>query len=174
MGLTAQEQIAPDPHLNVLVTTVDQMPEPVSQDAGYDGLGLTLTLSGLVISGKLIPAWQWHREVHGQVRRAAQRAGAGDEESDRGFALMFKTLAEVMVSDRDELQRVQDLVDQMPEEYRGEFEDEDFPGFIHLRDARVLDLSRANALPPEGMHWRGRLSEIAGWSVGVLHQTPTK
>ena len=44
---------------------------------------------------------------------------------------------------------------------------EDRTTHIHLSDARVL-ASGVSPLPPGGMHWRGRLSEVSGWSFGHL------
>ena len=51
--------------------------------------------------------------------------------------------------------------------YRRVLAREDRTTHIHLSDARVL-ASGVSPLPPGGMHWRGRLSEVSGWSFGHL------
>jgi hypothetical protein len=40
-----------------------------------------------------------------------------------------------------------------------------------VMEARVF-ASTGAALPGSGMHWRGRLSAVLGWSFGLLEPTP--
>lgn len=43
------------------------------------------------------------------------------------------------------------------------------PTFIHLENAQVWAPGIATPIPSNGgVWWRGRLSEVAGWSLGVL------
>ena len=44
-------------------------------------------------------------------------------------------------------------------------------GFPPLDQARVV-AAGVSPLPAAGMHWRGRLSEISGWSFGHLGVEP--
>ncbi|MFA6560536.1 MAG: hypothetical protein WCV00_01345 [Verrucomicrobiia bacterium] len=46
-------------------------------------------------------------------------------------------------------------------------EDSALPEFVHLRNARFFVPGQL-PIPQEGVYWRGRLSEIAGYSFGVF------
>ena len=52
-----------DPALETVVAAINDLPE--AQD---DGPGVVLTLGGLVISGTVIPDWQWFDEVEHAAR----------------------------------------------------------------------------------------------------------
>jgi hypothetical protein len=48
---------------------------------------------------------------------------------------------------------------------------EDRTTYIHLREACVV-AAGVSPLPVAGMYWRGRLSEVSGWSFGHLGAEP--
>jgi hypothetical protein len=51
------------------------------------------------------------------------------------------------------------------------FAQEDRNTYIHVREARVI-APGVSPLPVAGMHWRGRMSEVSGWSIGHLGAEP--
>lgn len=152
-------ELAPDGVLQVIVSTVNNLEERTES-----GTGLVLTVKGVVISGELIPAWQWHEELEQGIRDAHVRAGQDPEHA--GFAELFKLAAESTRQRRDE-QRALEELDQLPQRYRDLIGQEERTQFIHLRDARVFSPGNAG-LPGNGLLWRGRLSEVSGWSFGKL------
>jgi hypothetical protein len=54
-----------------------------------------------------------------------------------------------------------------PTRYRHLVARQDQTTYIHLTQARIV-AAGVSPLPVAGMHWRGRLSEVSGWSFGHL------
>lgn len=104
-------------------------------------LSITLTTPSGVITGKLIPNWRWFEEQDLKIRQLTQ--------SDKpiGLGVMFARHAAAF---------------QPPDREHNSSK----VGFIHLKEARVI--SGTALLPVEGMHWRGMLSHVSGWSLGEL------
>ncbi len=48
---------------------------------------------------------------------------------------------------------------------------DDRTSYIHLRETLVV-AAGTGSLPVAEMHWRGRLSEVSGWSFGHLGAGP--
>lgn len=107
-------------------------------DAGL-GVSLTLTLPGGVVTGMLVGRTQWL----GLFREALTATG------ETGAAIGSQI-------EQAWLKRMDD-------------EDTTLPyGFVHLQGAKFLLGSSQHSLVPhnEGLLWRGRLSEVSGWSLG--------
>lgn len=124
-----------DDALRLLVAAVNAQKEPA------DGIGVTLTIPTGVISGLLIPNWQWMNEQDMRIRQATRA------EEPTGVGYIFSEFAE-MYRPKD-----------------GEF-DSDAVTYIHLKKAQIITSS--GAFPTEGIHWRGLLTHVSGWSFGVL------
>jgi hypothetical protein len=156
-----------DRALETVVGAIDALTE--IQD---DGPGVVLTLGGLVISGTVIPDWQWFDEVEHAARAAfVVHTGGSVDDEHGGWARLFNGAAESLAQARDEHRAAREATERLPERFRRFVAQEDRTHYIHLRDARVI---AAGASPPPvvGMHWRGRLSEVAGWSFGHLGAEP--
>jgi hypothetical protein len=147
-----------------LVAVIDALPS-----ARSDGPGVTLTLSGLVVSGRVIPQWQWFDEVEHASRAAfTVHTGGSIDDEHGGWANLFKADHESAVTDRDEYLKVEATIRSLPERYRRRIAQRERPHFIHLSGTRVFAADAAHPLPAGGMHWRGRLSQVSGWSFGLI------
>ena len=156
-----------DETLANLVEVIDRMSPPKSE-----GPGVILTLSGLVVSGRVIPHWQWFDEVEHASRAAfTVHTGGSIDDQHGGWAGLFKGVSESLRQDRDAYAAARDAVQALSERHQRRLADIDPTWFIHLRDARVFSPGGAG-LPGNGMHWRGRLSEVSGWSFGLLEAAP--
>lgn len=130
----------PDEALSIIVGMVNDA--TVRVESCYE---FALTVSGVLISGELIPAWQWHEDLAEQHR---------SQTDPSALEQLFDAYTARARSQATENSAVADLTD-----------DEPAPNFIHLRGAQIFVSTRA--IPTTtGMHWRGRLSEVSGWSIG--------
>src|SRR6478752_8810676 len=150
-----------DRALEVVVSEINSLAE--RQDGGP---GVVLTVGGLVIAGTIIPDWQWFDEVEHAARAAftVHSGGSIDDESG-GWARLFRGVSESLARERDEHAAARNAVGGLAVRYRRLLAGEDRTSYIHLSDARVL-LPAGSSLSTAGMHWRGRLSEVSGWSFG--------
>jgi hypothetical protein len=134
----------PDDVLARYVETVNQALEPVS-----GGSAVTLTVRGVVITGELIPNWQWFDEV-------AQLPG-GHDASCFELASALKEHARVT----SEAAQARSAGAELTDEQRAALGTR--TAYIHLKNVRLLT-------PAPGGHrahyWRGRLSDVSGWSIG--------
>lgn len=119
-------------------------------------VSITLTVGGLVVSGDLVPAWVWLREVRELLGGAS---GTGVD----GMAKVFGMFADDALGDVLIRDATGDL-----EEVAGPAPDADadgrLPTSIHLARARVLGAHHSQELA--GGLWRGRLSHVSGWTFG--------
>src|SRR5436190_564157 len=70
-----------------------------------DGPGVVLTVGGVVVSGTVIPDWQWFDEVEHAARAAFTVHTSGSIDNERGgWARLFKGGSESLVKERDERQ----------------------------------------------------------------------
>jgi hypothetical protein len=130
-----------DSQLRVLVDVVNDLPDDTR-------IGITLTAQGLVISGFLIPASLWQR----------QRAGIAGV-----IAPLFSGLAA-----KHEAKRAANNTSR--DDGRDRDTDADLPAsFIHLVNARIY--TGSDGFPLNGLAWRGRLSQVTGWSLGVFEKS---
>jgi hypothetical protein len=132
-----------------------------------DGPGVVLTVGGLVVSGTVIPDWQWFDEVEHAARAGfVVHTGGSIDDEHGGWARLFRGVAESLVHARDEHRAAQEATDRLPDRYQRLVAQEGRTDYIHLREAVIA--AGGSSPPLEGMHWRGRLSEVSGWSFGHL------
>src|SRR5919106_677457 len=137
-----------------------------------DGPGVVLTLGGLVVSGTVIPDWQWFDEVEHAARAAfVVHTGGSIDDEHGGWASLFEGVAESLVQARDEHRAAREATEHLPDRYTRLIAQADRNTYIHLRGARVV-AAGVSPLPVAGMNWRGRLSEVSGWSFGHLGAEP--
>jgi hypothetical protein len=157
-----------DQALQAVVRTIDALTEP--QDGGP---GVVLTLGGLVVNGTIIPSWQWFHEIEHSARAAfVVHAGGSIDDEHGGWARLFKGAAESVAKDHAELRAALQATEGLPDRYRHLVAQQDQTVYIHLTEARIV-AAGVSPLPAAGMHWRGRLSEISGWSFGHLGVEPS-
>ena len=153
-----------DRALEVVVSEINRLVE--RQDGGPP---VVHTVGGLVIGGTIIPDWQWFDEVEHAARAGfTVHTGGSIDDEHGGWARLFRGVSESLVRDHEEHRAVQNVVGGLSERYRRLLAQEDRTSYIHLNNARVL----APGVGPlqGGMHWRGRLSEVSGWSFGHLDE----
>ena len=152
-----------DQALEAVVGAINALTE---RQAG--GPGLVLTLGGLVVSGTIIPDWQWFDEVEHAARAAfVVHLGGSIDDEHGGWARLFKGAAESLAKDHAERRAARQVIEGLPDRYQRLLTQQDRISYIHLTEARVV-APGVSPLPAAGMHWRGRLSEISGWSFGHL------
>jgi hypothetical protein len=155
-----------DPVLEMVVGEINSLSE--LQDGGPP---VVLTLGGSVVSGTIIPDWQWFDEVEHATRAGfTVHTGGSIDDEHGGWARLLRGVSESLVRDREEHRAVQSVVGGLAERYRRLLAQEDRTSYIHLSGARVF-VPGGGPPPPGGVHWRGRLSEISGWSFGHLGET---
>ena len=96
--------------------------------------------------------------------------GAIDDEHG-GWARLFRGVAESLVQARDDHRAAREATERLSDRYQRLLAQDERNDYIHLREARVV-AAGASSLPVAGMHWRGRLSEVSGWSFGHLRPEP--
>lgn len=110
----------------------------VANDAGIS-MGITLYVSGAVVSGTLIGG--------GHFFELMKEAVEGDNVNPKikeGFGGMFDSYAKIYTA---------------PPEIRSA------PSFIHLMGAKVF-MPGQPPMPTAGMLWRGRITSVSGFSLG--------
>ncbi len=153
-----------DQALETVVAAINALP-----DLQDDGPGVVLTLGGLVISGTVIPDWQWFDEVEHAARAGfVVHTGGSIDNEHGGWARLFRGVAESLAQARDEHRAARESTDRLSDRYQRLVGQEDRTNYIHLRDAVIA--AGVSSAPVAGMHWRGRLSEISGWSFGHLRR----
>lgn len=152
-----------DPALSLMVNTVNELTERQE-----DGPGVTLTVQGLIVTGMVIPDWQWFEDVEHQCHDVRRASGASADTTDDGRALLFKTLRDELVEIRAQAKIVAAVTEDLPLRYQQALFNIDRTVYIHLRDARAIPTGSATPIPTsDGIHWRGKLAEVSGWSFGV-------
>lgn len=121
-----------------------------------EGQPLTLYVNGAVVSGWLIPNWQWFQE------QADILQGDGVD--------FLKKLAEKSLADARQVRAIFDKLGDLTDDEQAIL-DERLPQFIYLKAAHPF-----LALPVssrEGIYWRGRLSSVDAWAIGILRVSLT-
>jgi hypothetical protein len=154
-----------DPVLSLLVSGINNLEE--RQD---EGAGITLTVQGLVVSGRIIPNWQWFGDLEQQNGdHAAHPAGKSDDPGGDSGDPAFKSLKDELIEMRTQAKIADELAEGLPLRYRQALLGVDRTEYIHLRDARAFPTSSAHPIPTTGgTHWRGKLADVSGWSFGML------
>lgn len=113
-------------------------------------VGLTLAVKGLLISGTAISWRDYYKGTAGYIRDATR----GSE--SEGVADSIASIFDALVEGQEKLEAEDPTAKDAP------------PNFIHLKQARVF--TGADPIPREqGMWWRGRLSEVDGFTVGNVN-----
>lgn len=123
---------ASDPFLNILVQAAE----------GGMEAGLTLHVSGVVVSGRMVSMARYLAEMSALI-------GQSNTALAEGFAELAAGLPDPVSADLA-------FMDQMPT-----------LDFIHLSGARIHAAGTMLADHPP-MLWRGRLDHVSGWSLGTL------
>jgi hypothetical protein len=135
---------SPDRVLDTYVAQMDRLTEPVDP-----GVALSLTVHGLLVSGELIPQWQWFAEVSEMTNNEdAFYTGMAEHVKEQA------DLAHAAVKLRDtggEVTHRQYTALMAPTSY------------IHLRNARIHSPDHAGR---GSCLWRGRLCDVSGWTPG--------
>jgi hypothetical protein len=135
----------PDSVLGMYVAQMDRLAEAVDP-----GVSLSLTVHGLLVSGELIPQWQWFIEVSElndhedafytgmaeHVKEQSDLAHGAIKLRDSGGEVTHRQHNALMTATR----------------------------YIHLRNARIHSPDRAAEEP---CLWRGRLCDVSGWTPGA-------
>ncbi|MBF9131691.1 hypothetical protein I0C86_22375 [Plantactinospora sp. S1510] len=109
-------------------------------------IGVTLNVSGGIVTGTVIGRDRWFRELGDFVEASTDTPEA-------------RSLADYLGELMSGIAKPDDDDDQVVATLRY--------GYIHLVNARYVSGSRV--MPSQGSTlWRGRLSEIAGFSIGIL------
>ncbi|MBU8895358.1 hypothetical protein DRW03_14945 [Corallococcus sp. H22C18031201] len=111
-------------------------------------VGITLTVGGTQVSGELVSGAEFIKNFGSTFSGALKRAGAGDAAAS--LQAKYETMA-AQVYDAKKAESAHEPLT-----------------FIHLRDARIVGPN--GVLQPPQIWWRGRLSEVQGWSLGVLNK----
>lgn len=128
-----------DHFLRFLVTVMDNTDLEV---------GVTLNVGSVLVSGLLVGYDKYVEGVVSQLRKAG-----GDKEANMFVEEIFRRYAEVYNSDVEG-------DDPTPQPDMDTI-------YIHLAEARFFAPGSA-PLPVEGVWWRGRLSEVQGFTLGTL------
>jgi hypothetical protein len=107
--------------------------------------GVTLQVSGLLVSGYLVSGKAYFEAVGEQIiRGVAQNAALAEQ-----MRKMFSTFESAYPNDPGQ-------------------KDRPVPQFVHLQNARFYSTDATPVPSNEGVWWRGRISEISGIVIGIL------
>jgi hypothetical protein len=134
------EPSAPDFLLAALVRNLN---EGRDSNASF---GVTLLVHGAVLTGELVGGgayFEWMADVFD----ASVREATGEEPSPKSLAAYVRNVGS--------------------SDY-GEDADTGTLTYLHLRNAQVYQSGFGAAVPTPGTWWRGRLTSVDGWMLGIL------
>lgn len=102
-------------------------------------IGISLTVSGGTITGMLISGKEYFSRLGAQITEG----WSGSQENKDQMGRFFSAPSIVYESEPQRL-----------------------PGYIHLTGAKLVHAS--DFIPTDGMLWRGRLSEVSGFTIGMM------
>ena len=137
--------VMPDRFLLTLINIVDA--------DGELEVGITLYVSGVIVSGLLISARRYFELLNEAVQTDGSQEGAGLREA------LGDALTDVGESYRAAGLNIEAEAGQVALELL-------LTSYIHMRNAEVHAPGGPGHLAPA--LWRGRLSHVSGWSLGVL------
>lgn len=120
-------------------------------------LAVTLASNGFMISGNLIPNWQWFEEQADELR-----VNGSD---DDGSGSLFRSAAEQLKQHRDDTYVSDEVMQKLTPEHAAAVLDVPSIRYIHLKDARAYS-GENTGIPANGMLWRGKIADISGWTIG--------
>ena len=135
----------PDSVLGTYVAQMDRLTKPVDP-----GVPLSLTVHGLLITGDLIPQWQWFAEV-----------SELDDYQDAFYTGMAEHMKEQSDLAHDAI-RVRDVGGEVTHRQMSALMAP--TKYIHLRNTRIYS---PDSKPGSGRLWRGRLCDVSGWTPGA-------
>jgi hypothetical protein len=141
--------VLPDRFLMTLVELVN--------DAGELEIGMTLHVSGVIVSGLLISDRRYFELLNEAVQPGGSQESAGLREA-LGDALTDQAESDRAAEFSTETDSEQAALELF------------LTSYIHMRNAEVHAPGGPGRLAPA--LWRGRLSHVSGWSVGVLGGRP--
>ncbi|HVL51921.1 MAG TPA: hypothetical protein VM754_10530 [Actinomycetota bacterium] len=148
----AEDFLERDWLLTVLVDSVNK--------AGFS-FGITLNISGGLVSGWVVSGNEY---FHGIANVLEEAGGEVFAQVMRQVAVQRYPMFQPGSDEPEPQQASQD-------DDNEDLEDTDYRsvGYIHLRDARFF--YGGNAIPGnQGVWWRGKLSEVVGFTYGLLAQ----
>ena len=107
--------------------------------------GVTLNVGGFLVSGYTASG----KDFFDAVGRMMGQSFANNTEVGASVEQYFKRFGEIYV-------------------FEGSDEERELPGMIHLKDARYFHHSGKPIPSNQSLWWRGRLSSVAGFSMGNL------
>lgn len=113
---------------------------------GTFGISISLHVAGFVVSGTLISGKQYFTELGAYVGNALSYS----PEMAAVFQEYFAQPA-TLIYDQNEAQRPLGP-----------------PTFIHLKDARFFRSGSQTPFPEQGVLWRGKLVDVAGFFIGSM------
>lgn len=116
-------------------------------------LSINLNVGGTVISGMLIGGKTYFEEVSRAFTSAF--VDSTEEERMKIHEAMFQPYIDLYVERDDEGKPDPNMMN---------------PQYIHLRNARIFQAGQP-PFPANGMLWRGRLTAVEGFSLGVMTHT---
>jgi hypothetical protein len=133
--------------------------------AGAAAFGVTLCVKGIMVSGVIASGRDYFNNFAQNV--AASLPPDTEEGTRKNFHTYFARYGEIYPARDDAEGSAKGAND------AGADEDDDakpLPEFIHLRNARIFN---GETFTPTqgGIWWRGRISEIDGWILGMLGRT---
>lgn len=120
-------------------------------------VGLSLSFSGLIVTGTLISAKTYFSEMETFFKDISA-------EKPETEALFLNTLSDVMAKWAEVAEE-----NETPPENQPRLG----PNFIHLRNATFFNPGQGLATYTNKPHWRGKLSSIDGFIFGELSATPS-
>ncbi|MGW4828327.1 hypothetical protein ACWEOG_12170 [Amycolatopsis japonica] len=130
----------------------------VSETEPEGSISMTLSLPSGVVTGKLISATRWMREV-------AEMHKVDGEETP--LSLFYADFAEEFANEDKNWSEASKYMENLPEDYQDAVRDQrPRLNYVHLREARFP--FGAGIAPQAGGYWRGRASEVIGFTPGLL------
>jgi hypothetical protein len=108
--------------------------------------GVTLQVSGLLVSGTLVSGKAYFAAIGQQVVQGCSQNAEVAEQMRK----MFATFESAYPNDAGQGERP-------------------LPQFVHLQNARFYSTDGAPVPGNEGVWWRGRISEVSGIVIGILN-----
>jgi hypothetical protein len=145
MSDQTQQTIQQPPYVRVLPDTFLQGLVDTVNIRGFE-IGITLHVGGFLVSGKMVGVDKYFEGF-----ASAFTAGWTDEEAASSMREQLTALGKGSVGDEAAADRL-------------------LPQCIHLSDAHFFN-TNGNPIPGNrSVLWRGRLSEVAGFSLGTLYK----